>query len=235
MSDAAHGAGPELTVVVLAFDEERDLDFVVRELVGVLADSGHDYEVIVVDDGSTDRTGEVADGLAGELDHVRVIHHERNLGMGAGLRSGFAAASGTWLSFLPADGQIDPRDVVRMLEVARREPGVGLVLNHYERRDDGLKRKVLSKGLRLLTWALTGARWRNEGPYLIAADLARRFSPMSDTFFFNLELVILCERAGVKASAITSRTRPRRSGASKVASRRKIWAVAKELWRMRRG
>ncbi len=227
-------ARPLLSVVVLAYNERENLEPVVEEALAVLGAQVPDLELILVDDGSSDGTGPLADALAQRSPGtVRVLHHEHNRGMGAGLRSGFGAAAGRWLSFLPADGQIDPADLLRLLAQAGEAK---VVLNYYERRDDGLRRKVLSRGLRVLTWALTGSRWRNEGPYLIENGLQDRFAPQSDTFFYNLEIIIRCERAGIPMAAIYSRTRQRRSGQSKVTSGRRILRVAQELWRVgRRG
>ncbi|MDY0058206.1 MAG: glycosyltransferase family 2 protein [Myxococcota bacterium] len=228
------GRGAEqlpLSVVVLAYDERDNLRPVVEEALLVLAREVPGFELILVDDGSTDGTGPLADELAAADPRVRALHHAQNRGMGAGLRSGFAAARGRYVTFLPADGQIDPADVPRLLALA---DDVDLVLNVYEQRDDGLYRKILSRGLRLLTWLLTGSRWRNEGPYLIRRELASRFEPRADSFFYNLELVIRCERAGLRRASITSRTRTRLTGSSKVTGGRRILKVARELWRLSR-
>ena len=222
---------PELTVVVLAYNEAASLRAVVEEAMGVLGEAGALFEIIIVDDGSSDKSGAIARELAREHAAVRALHHERNQGMGAGLRTGFSEARGRWLSFLPADGQIDPRDMLRLL--ARADPAQ-IVLSVYERRDDGLHRMLLSRGLRLLTWLLTGSRWRNEGPYLLHRGLEQRFASRSDTFFFNLELAIRCERAGIEHAVITTRARPRRAGRSKVTGLSRIIKVARELWRVGR-
>lgn len=228
-STSTSSGDPLLSVVVLAYNEVENLRPVVEEALEVLQQAVPSHELVLVDDGSTDGTGALADELARLHPGVRVLHHDANRGMGAGLRTGFAACRGEWLTFLPADGQIDPQDVPRLLARAGQ---AALVLNHYERRDDGLYRTVLSRGLRLLTWLLTGSRWRNEGPYLVHRSLPQRFAPRSDSFFYNLELVIRCERAGIRQASVTTRPRLRLSGRSKVTGARRIWRVARELWRM---
>ncbi len=79
-----------LSVFFPAYYDEKNIDKVVIKAVQVLEELRlKDYEVIIIEDGSPDKTGEVADGLAKRFDKVRVIHHEKNLGYGATLKDGF--------------------------------------------------------------------------------------------------------------------------------------------------
>src|SRR5688572_31349454 len=98
--------GESFSIVVPAYNEQGA---VVATLERALeAARGLDVgpvEVILVDDGSTDKTAELAAGVPG----VRVLRHERNRGYGAAIKTGFAAAKGSWLGFLDADGTCDPR------------------------------------------------------------------------------------------------------------------------------
>jgi glycosyltransferase involved in cell wall biosynthesis len=82
-----------VSAVLPAYNEERNLARTVGELLPVLERVCADHEAIVVDDGSTDRTGAVADALAAQFAAVRVVHHPRNLGYGGALRTGFAVAA----------------------------------------------------------------------------------------------------------------------------------------------
>ena len=98
----------ELSVVLPAFDEEANIAGTVAGAATVLNGLDLDcYEIIVVDDGSRDRTGAISDGVAREHDRVRVVHHDVNQGYGAALQSGFTAARYGWVFFTDSDRQFD--------------------------------------------------------------------------------------------------------------------------------
>lgn len=91
-----------------------------------------DYEVIVVNDGSYDNTGQVLDELVREYaPHLRVITHEQNLGYGAALRSGFLAATKDYIFYTDGDGQYDPRDLEQLLRAADPETGWSTATKSY--------------------------------------------------------------------------------------------------------
>lgn len=110
----------ELSLVITAFDEAETLEPVVTELLEILDGVAHrqrfreagfvPVEVVIVDDGSRDRTGAIADGLAQEHDLVRCVRHSRNQGKSTALVTGVRSARGEWILTLDADGQNDPRD-----------------------------------------------------------------------------------------------------------------------------
>src|SRR5580692_9601487 len=99
-----------------------------------------DFEVLVVDDGSKDRTGVILDRLAMELPFLRVIHHERNLGYGAALISGFQNAKKDLIFYTDGDGQYDVREMHNLL--ARLGPNVDLVNGYKVKRADAWYRVV---------------------------------------------------------------------------------------------
>ncbi|MBX3252061.1 MAG: glycosyltransferase family 2 protein [Myxococcales bacterium] len=220
---------PALSIVVLAFDEEENIGPVLAELFGWLDASEIDAEVIVVDDGSRDGTGDAArEALAGRPGTV--VRHDRNRGMGAGLKTGTGAARGAWVTFLPADGQIPP-EAVGTLWAARE--GADVVLSVYADRDDGLVRKVLSFGVRALITAVHGVRLRSDGPYLFRRALLDPEQLAPDTFFLNFELPIRALGAGLGVHTVTIPCRARRAGVSKSASFGRAFGVARDLVAMR--
>ncbi len=96
-----------LSVVLPAHNEEAVLAATITRCVEVLAVVAPDYEVLVVDDGSTDQTGQIADALAADNPRIRVIHNRPNRGYGGALIAGFAACHQALTFFMDADGQFD--------------------------------------------------------------------------------------------------------------------------------
>jgi glycosyltransferase involved in cell wall biosynthesis len=123
MADAGKPAGPEhnrqsavsITVFFPCYNEQENVARVVEGAVDMLEGLHADYEIIIVDDGSADDTGRVADALATDNDRIRVVHHSHNLGYGAALQSGFRAATKELVFYTDGDGQFDIREMPALL------------------------------------------------------------------------------------------------------------------------
>ncbi len=201
-----------------------------RSLRAWLADNEPDAEVVFVDDGSTDGTGEAAHrALAGMS--FRVVRHETNRGIGGALKTGVAAARGEWVTFLPADGQIAPEAIGTLRAAADADTDV--VLSVYDHRDDGLHRTILSFGVRSLIFAIHGVRLASDGPYLFRRRLFDPRQLPADSFFLNFEFPIRALGAGLTIRSVTIACRPRRSGRSKSTGLRRITGVARDLLGLR--
>jgi len=223
--------GADLSIVVFAFDEEENIAAVLGELRAWLDVHEPGAELVFVDDGSRDHTREeAARALAGT--RAVVLRHERNRGIGAALKTGVAAASGAFVTFLPADGQIAP-DAIRTLRDAQREAGADVVLSVYDHRDDGLDRKLLSAGVRALITLVHGVRLHSDGPYLFRRSLFLAEQLPPDTFFLNFEFPIRVLAAGLRVATVTIACRPRRAGFSKSTGLRRVAGVARDLLGLR--
>ncbi|MCB9730488.1 MAG: glycosyltransferase family 2 protein [Deltaproteobacteria bacterium] len=222
-----------LSIVIMAFDEEENLPVQMERTVAFLSEHMRDWQIVVVDDGSRDRTGEVADAWAARHpEHVDVVHHPTNRGMGVAIRNGYAAARCDWVTQLPADCQVDPRVFLRFFP---HVPEADIVLSVYRQRDDGLKRAVMSKGFQLLVRLLIGQRGDTTGTMLFRRDLLERVGPLhSDSFFVNLEFPIRALRSGARHAMVEIEAQPRLHGHSKVDNLRRIRHVAREALAMRR-
>jgi glycosyltransferase involved in cell wall biosynthesis len=147
----------ELSVVVPVYDEAA----VIREVITELAETaGHlvppgRWEIVAVDDASTDDTPGILDELAGALPGVRVVHLERNGGHGPALRVGWEHASGDWVGHLDGDGEVPAAALVELWE---RRSGADLVLGVRTDRTNVRSRRFVSASLRWVTRVVTG-RW----------------------------------------------------------------------------
>lgn len=131
-----------ITAFFPAYNDEASIGSLVATALDALSQVTHDHEVVVVNDGSTDRTGEVLDDLARRYPtRVRVVHHPRNRGYGGALRSGFAHARKDWVFYTDGDGQYDPWEMLDLL--AALQAGVDVVNGYKTARCDPPHRVVI--------------------------------------------------------------------------------------------
>ena len=224
-------SGPDLSVIVFAFNEEANIAPVLTELREWLSAHEPSAELVFVDDGSSDDTSaEAAKALSGT--RHQLLRHNANRGIGAALKTGVRSAQGAWVTFLPADGQIAPH-AIGTLRAAATQERTDLVFSVYDHRDDGLHRKVLSTGVRALILLIHGVRMRSDGPYLFRRSLFDVDQLTPDTFFLNFEFPIRMLGAEVPATVVTIECRPRRSGHSKSTGLKRIYGVAQDLLELR--
>ncbi|MBN1810363.1 MAG: glycosyltransferase family 2 protein [Anaerolineae bacterium] len=222
-----------LSVVILAYNEEQNVEAVVREIDSVLATVGQEYELVVVDDGSTDTTGQIVNRLAQEIGEMHVIHHEINLGLGGGYRTGFAAARGDLVTFFPADGQF-PATIIR--EFLPLMDDADMVLGYLPDRSSSLLAKSLSAIEKIVYRALFGPLPRFQGVLMFQRTLLDEFELRSvgRGWAVLMELIIRTCRGGYKVVSVPTEMRPRMSGRSKVNNLRTIWANLKQVVALRR-
>lgn len=137
-SKANVGPVSEISIVLPAYNEEANIEGVVRGVVEYVSGLGIDYEVVVVNDGSHDRTGEILDNLKRELPQLRPQHHPQNRGYGAALRTGFDASVKRYVFYMDGDGQFDIRELEQLLPLASED----CIVTGYriERRDPFVRR-----------------------------------------------------------------------------------------------
>ena len=134
-------SGGSITVFFPAFNDEGSIAPLVTSALAVLSTLTNDYEVIVVDDGSTDRTPAIADQIARSLSRVKVIHHPTNQGYGAALRTGFGQASKDFIFYTDGDGQYNVSELVGLCSLMSED--VDVVNGYKRKRQDSHSRRAL--------------------------------------------------------------------------------------------
>jgi glycosyltransferase involved in cell wall biosynthesis len=205
-----------LSVIVPAFNEEDNLATVIMDTTAHLDQAAvGSYEIIVVDDGSRDGTGRVADELADRYSQVKVVHHDRNRGFGAAVRSGYAAATGHYITQIPADGEIAIGEALTLLSAI----GSNDIIASRRERTPSLHRDVLTGTFHFLIRLLFGFNGSGlDGIFVIRGDLLKELPLCSSTGLVNLETLMRCSRRGLKMARGVVRVSPRLSGRSKVAN-----------------
>ena len=230
-------ARPRLTFFFPAFNEEENVAETVRRAldeVGPLVEGS--IEVLVVDDGSTDRTGEIADALAAADERVRV-HHQRNRGYGGALRAGFENARGELISFSDGDLQFDLREMRSLLERLDdpRRSAVDAVIGYRVKRRDPPHRLWIAKTYNAIVSAAFGLRVRDID---CAMKLFRRevFDGLrleAESPFLSAELLIKLKARGERIAQLGVTHYPRAAGQNTGASFRKIVRTFRDIGRLR--
>ena len=147
-----------LSVIFPAFNEEANIRAVVEDAYRNIRNITPVFEIIVVNDGSKDRTGDTCDRLAEEFSEVRVVHHARNRGYGAALKSGIESARYDLIFFTDADGQFDLKEVAALLE---QTDAYDIVAGYRGRRQDPPHRLLFAWGWNILVRLVLGIRIRD--------------------------------------------------------------------------
>jgi glycosyltransferase involved in cell wall biosynthesis len=132
-----------ISIFFPAFNDEQTIGELVRNALAILPTCTDNYEVLIINDGSTDGTAAVLEELSRKDAHVRPIHHEANRGYGGALQSGFEHASKEFVFYTDGDGQYDVRELARLLPLMK--PGVTVVNGYKSKRADSWHRVVIGK------------------------------------------------------------------------------------------
>jgi glycosyltransferase involved in cell wall biosynthesis len=184
---------PGLSFFFPARDEELNVEPMVARALAVLPAYADHVEVTIVDDGSSDRTGEIADALAAADPRVTVIHHRPGRGYGGAVRAGFLSATQPFVFFTDGDLQFDVADIDKL--VAALRPGVDAAIGYRLKRADPRRRLVVSAVYNRLIALLFAGGWRDVDCAfkLFRADVFVRV-PLdlvrSNGAFFSPELLI---------------------------------------------
>ena len=229
-------APPRLTFFFPAFNEEENVEETVRRAldeIGPLVEGRID--VLVIDDGSTDRTPELADALAASDDRVRV-HHQPNRGYGGALRAGFENARGELIAFSDGDLQFDLGEMERLLRrLDDADRPVDVVIGYRIRRRDPPHRIVIAKTYNALVSMGFGLRVRDID---CAMKVFRRevFDGLrltTDSPFLSAELLIKLRARGERIAQVGVNHYPRAAGLNTGASFGKILRTFRDLARLR--
>ncbi|MFP4056856.1 MAG: glycosyltransferase family 2 protein [Candidatus Brocadiia bacterium] len=231
---------PDLTVVMPAYNEEANLEPTVEALTARLRELGVAYELLVVDDASTDRTAAVARELADRDPALRLLRHPRNLGPGAGVATGLRAARGDSVMFIPADLAMDLRDLHKYFD-SEADVVVGL---RSDRRDYSAFRKLVSAVNIALIRLLFGMPLRQFNYiHRYRREVLEGMTLESRGVFLTAEILIKARDLGYRLEEVEVGYVPRRAGRASCGRpgviARAVWELvrfwARRQWRRLRG
>jgi len=202
---------PPLSVVVPMYNEEANVEGTVREIFAKIAPRVADCEIILVDDGSRDRTGALSDALAAADSRIRVVHHPANRGYGAALRSGFGKALHAHIFYTDGDLQFDLDQIDRLLPLVE---GADIVTSYRIDRQDPWHRRFNGKLFNRVVRILFGVRLRDlDCAFKIyRKDLFETVRIDSEGILVSAEILVQATRQGKVIREVGVDHFPRRKG-----------------------
>lgn len=203
-----------LTLFFPVYNEEENIHELVEHTVRTVEQSPYinDYEVLIIDDGSSDKTPELADRLAAHHSHVRAIHHARNKGYGAALRTGIAEASKDYVFFTDGDLQFDILELNNL--IIHLEDYGDMVVGYRAPRRDPFMRRLNAFGWNVLNRTLFGLKIRDIDCAfkLFRRDMVQKLRLRSKGAMINAEILIRLQRKGIEVKEVPVSHLPRKYG-----------------------
>ncbi|MBV9582031.1 MAG: glycosyltransferase family 2 protein [Chloroflexi bacterium] len=224
-----------ISVLIPAYNEALNLQGSVEDALAACTDF-EDYEILIVNDGSTDNTGELAEQLAAQLNHVRVIHHPRNRGFGAAYSTALAEARMSYYTFVPGDHEVAPESVKAIFgAVGKADMVVPFHATPWKRPflRRALTRISTDQVNLLFGWNLK----YYQGPVVYPTELARALPRTVQGFYFATEMLVHALDAGYSYVEIGLTHQERSYGRSKAVAVSNAtsaqWIILKLWWDIR--
>ena len=240
-SSAATSAPPMLSIFYPMWNEEEYIERAIaygRRSCERMITSGEiaDYELIIINDASTDATAAIADRLAEEDSRVRVVHHPTNRKLGGSMRSGFAAAQGDIVLYTDADLPFDLNELPRIVRLLREYEADIVSAYRFDRTGEGALRAVYSTVYNTLIKVAFGVRVRdiNFACKLVSRQVLGAVELKSEGSFIDAELIIRAQRDGFEVMQMGVDYFPRTRGESTLSSPAVIRKMLSEMWTLRR-
>jgi glycosyltransferase involved in cell wall biosynthesis len=205
----------ELSLFLPAYNEEGNTKKTVLSAKKILEKTAKKWEIIIINDGSKDKTKEIAEKLAGEDSRIKVINHPINLGYGGAFKSGLYAAKYNWITFTDIDGQFDFSEIDKFIS-KQNETGADLVIGYYKKRQVSKFKILTSKMWEVVVFMLFGLHVKDIdcGFKLISKKVVNKIPKLESErgAFISSEFLIKAKRNGFKIIEIPVTHFPRVAG-----------------------
>ena len=222
-----------LTVFFPCYNEEENVERTTESALDACRALADDFEIIIVNDGSRDRTGELADELAARHAEVRAVHNHPNLGYGGALQAGFRAATKSWVFYTDGDGQFDFKEISRLLPLLEEYDIVSAY--RVDRRDPPI-RKLNAWAWTVLVNLVFGMRLRDIDCAfkIFPRSLFERIEMRSMGALIDAEILAKATYLGYRIGQVGVHHYPRTAGEQSGANLRVIARAFRELFRLRK-
>ncbi len=220
---------PSISVFFPAYNDQDSIGVMVNKALALLPQFADDYEVIVVNDGSSDGTAAVLDGLAQKNPAVRVIHHQRNRGYGGALRTGFLSATKDLVFYTDGDGQYDVNELANLVPLMPSLDANVDVVNGYKiKRSDAKRRVILGATYKMLARLLFQLPIRDVDCdfRLMRREAIQGIDLVSTSGVVCTEMIYKLHRAGCRFTETPVHHYPRMHGQSQFFTFRRVGKTA---------
>lgn len=219
MVTSAEPVTPDLSFIMPCYNEEESIGYTIPKMVNAFVAAGHSLELIAVDNGSTDDTGAMLADMATSLPGIVPHRVAVNEGYGNGVLSAIPSCRAPWVGIIPADGQVDAEDVVRLYEAvaAANRPLVAKVRRRF--RMDGLLRKLVSTSYNVfvrIMWPRLQSIDINGSPKILPREVMLAMDLQSKDWLLDPEIMIKAHYMGLRVLEFNVFGRMRGSGLSHV-------------------
>lgn len=226
----------ELSVFLPAYNEEENIAETILKTVKVLEECTEKYELIIVDDGSKDKTGEIVNKCSLINNNIKLVTHEINGGYGKALRTGFKSCKYDWIAFMDSDGQFDFSELPNFIE-KQRGTNADLVIGYYKKRMVSLKRRMSSKLWEFIVWTLLGLKVKDIdcGFKLLRKEVIDSMNLESERgAFISTEFLVKAKSRGYKIVEIPVTHYERKGGKATGADFKVILNSFKDLYKLKK-
>jgi glycosyltransferase involved in cell wall biosynthesis len=202
----------EISIFFPTYNEEENIEKTVRDAKKVLQEIAEKWEIIIVNDGSKDKSLEIAQKLKKEDKRIRIVNHKVNKGYGGALKSGFRAAKYEWVAFADSDGQFKFSEISKLIEKTDK---ADLILGYRLSRADSIFRKLFTFGWALIPRIIFGMKVRDYscGFKLIKKKVFEDIQPLvGEEKVTQIEMLVKAKRMGFKFAEVGVHHYPRKYG-----------------------
>lgn len=219
---------PRVSVFFPVYNDERTVERVALKSLDILSRVAREYEVVIVDDATPCRAGEIADRLAARDPRIRVIHHPKNLGYGAAIRTGLANVRYEWVCFTDGDDEYDIYDLEKLIRLRHR---YDLIITFRYAKLYSTFRIFVSWVYNRTLRALFKSRFRDisTGLRLMRLELVNELDLKSSSPFIGAEIAIKTMLKGFPVGEVGIQTFPREFGHGSATSWRNIIATIRDM------
>ena len=226
----------ELSVFFPAYNEEANIAATVEKAAGILPKVAKKWEIIVVNDGSKDKTGEIVEGLIIKIKNLRMITHSPNRGYGGALQSGLYNSKYEWIAYTDADGQFDFSEVSKFIE-KQRQTKADLILGYYLKRQVPIYRIWGTHFWQVLVFLFFGLKVKSIdcGFKMVRKEVIEKIPKLEAERgpFIESEMLVKAKKAGFKFAEVGVYHYPRQAGAATGASFKVILSGFSDLVKLR--
>jgi len=219
-----------LSIFFPAYNEEDNIALMVKDALKIAPQVSEDFEIIVIDDGSSDRTAQVVREIAKEFPQVRLVSHDKNRGYGAALKTGMDSATKDYIFYCDSDNQFDLSELPRLVDLIDE---ADLVIGYRLNRQDPWMRIVMARVYNLLVSIIFGLRVKDVD---CGFKLFRRrildqlpLTLRSKGYLLETALLVRSQKAGLRIKEVGVRHRHRARGSTsfEIGGRSKIFTLVK--------